>query len=380
MPPVPPKTEDTPRPRPDRSRDKALLIAIEYKWPIHGSVEVLDSPHSDLFKMRNHLVEDWHYHSDNIVVLKDGPEDEVDPDMIPTRNNILREIDSLVRDIKAGDRRVFFYAGHGYQVKNRRGTERDEKDEAILTAKHNGPPEDTQTYDPSSLIGQGLVIDNELRLRLVRKIPPGAKLVAIADTCHSGTLFDLTWHWHCDTQDNFHTLSSPPLSGKLPSGPTSSGVSKSSRRRRTLDKVKGNASEYTYKSSDIPQDASYPSPGSQHRVNTLFSNRSASWSQEEGEPHGTRAQHTAQSRSNNEAPKCPGSPQNHVFAADDPECQWGLLRVDTVYQSPTEEISPYDLRPHVVSISSAEDDQKAWSRNKEDTMTSLFVELMSTLM
>lgn len=90
MPPVPPKHEDTPRPRPDRSRDKALLIAIEYKWPIHGSVEVLDSPHSDLFKMRNHLVEDWHYHSDNIVILKDGPENEVDPDMIPTRNNIVR--------------------------------------------------------------------------------------------------------------------------------------------------------------------------------------------------------------------------------------------------------------------------------------------------
>ncbi|KAI0090096.1 peptidase C14, caspase domain-containing protein [Irpex rosettiformis] len=173
----------------DRSRDKALLVAIEYKWPPFEGVLPLNTPHKDLERVRWHLMTHWGYHPQNITTLKDGPTDEVDENMVPTRANIFREIDNLVAGLKPGDRRVFFFAGHCYQIKNRSGTETDGKDEVILTAKHNGPPDETLDYGFAHPVRQGLVIDNELRDRLVNSIPCGAKLVAIADTCHSGTLF-----------------------------------------------------------------------------------------------------------------------------------------------------------------------------------------------
>ena len=112
----------------DRSRDKALLIAIEYKWPEFPGVDTLNSPHKDMERMRQHLISHWGYHPENITTLKDGPKGEVDDSMFPTRGNIVRlircsvypyystpdhtlqfrEIRNLVKGVQAGDRRVFF--------------------------------------------------------------------------------------------------------------------------------------------------------------------------------------------------------------------------------------------------------------------------------
>lgn len=74
----------------DRSRDKALLIAIEYKWPQTETVKKLDTPHKDLKRVREHLISHWGYHEENIITLKDGPKGEVDDSMVPTRGNIVR--------------------------------------------------------------------------------------------------------------------------------------------------------------------------------------------------------------------------------------------------------------------------------------------------
>ncbi|KAI0765758.1 peptidase C14, caspase domain-containing protein [Irpex lacteus] len=336
----------------DRTRDKALLVAIEYRWPEHPEVTSLNTPHKDLERVYKHLTGYWGYLKQNITILKDGPKSEVDASKSPTRQNILREIDNLVEDIQPGDRRVFFFAGHCYQIKNRRGTEWDGKDEVILTANHNGPPDENVDYGFAHPIRAGLIIDNELRERLVNSIPCGARLVAIADTCHSGTLFDLDWHWHCDTQDKFCTIPSPPLSGKMINPSSTRKRSKPSRRNA---RARGKASEYVYRSNDAHEGVLATSTSStggsaKLRMKTLFSSRDTAWTPKE-QPQGPNSQ---------------GQKENSVEMRErskGPVDGWGVTEMCT---SPTQEDVPW-----VTSLSSAEDHQQAWAKTKEDTMTSV---------
>jgi len=308
----------------DRSRDKALLIAIEYKWPKFDGVPELHTSHKDLERVREHLIDHWNYLPEHITIQKDG---ECDEATIPTRDNILREIDNLVEGIKADDRRVFFFAGHCYQIKNRRGTETDGLDEAILTARHCGPPHPEIDYDSKADVRKGIIIDNDLRERLVNRIPCGAKLVAIADTCHSGTLFDLNWHWHCDSRDGTRLLTIPSFhsTGARPVPP------------RRLMKC-GGPQEYVYRAE--VQSGKGPAAVGQGQLKKLFSRDNAAFF-----PH----------------------PESIEVL------EWDLGEI-LVCASPTQE-----PEAEVLSLSSAEDHQQAWSRCREDTMTSLLVEVLEEL-
>ncbi|KAI0779211.1 hypothetical protein BC629DRAFT_1523299 [Irpex lacteus] len=102
-------------------------------------------------------------------------------------------------------------AGHCYQVVNRRGTENDNLDEVILVDGKDVPTLlcgrslaeghlDFSKIERKERrkIHDAIIMDNELRRHLVDRIPVGAKLVAISDTCNSGTLFDLDFHWQDD--------------------------------------------------------------------------------------------------------------------------------------------------------------------------------------
>ncbi|KAL4259288.1 Peptidase C14 caspase domain-containing protein [Pleurotus pulmonarius] len=159
------------------TKHKALLIGISDD----GSGQPLSvGPRNDVKKMRKLLRETYSYKNSDIVVMYDK---QRDPKLVPTRENILREIDNLVAGCKAGDHIVFHYSGHSGQQDNLDGTEKDGKDERIETK--TGP-----------------ILDDELRARLIDPLCPGAQLVAVLDTCHSETLLDLP-HVECQ---------SPPLS------------------------------------------------------------------------------------------------------------------------------------------------------------------------
>ncbi|KAF9495529.1 hypothetical protein BDN71DRAFT_1506667 [Pleurotus eryngii] len=173
---------------------KALLIGISDD----GSGQPLSvGPRNDVKKMRKLLRETYAYKNSDIVVMCDK---QRDTRLVPTRENILREIDNLVAGCKPGDRFVFHYSGHSGQQDNLDGTEKDGKDERIETK--TGP-----------------ILDDELRARLIDPLCPGSQFVvsltipqrrsysqsqwqAVLDTCHSETLLDLP---HVDCQ-------LPPLS------------------------------------------------------------------------------------------------------------------------------------------------------------------------
>ncbi|KAJ8540185.1 hypothetical protein K7X08_026574 [Anisodus acutangulus] len=82
----------------------------------------------------------------------------------------------LMQGVQAGDSLVFHYSGHGLQQRNYTEDEVDGYDETLC-------PLDFKT--------QGMIVDNELNATLVRPLPCGAKLHAVIDSCHSGTMLDL---------------------------------------------------------------------------------------------------------------------------------------------------------------------------------------------
>ncbi|PSS37480.1 hypothetical protein PHLCEN_2v687, partial [Hermanssonia centrifuga] len=171
--------------RRNSAKSKALLIGIEYLDPntCQGEVEQLPGIHDDVRRLKDHLVNKHKYPQEHVKILVDGHNDGI---MRPTKLNILREIDELVSDVKAGDRLVFCFGGHCYQLVNRDFTENDGLDEAILTDGHNGPPVGPKdTYlDPETLpederkkLEEGYIVDDELRKRLVDQLPHGVDLV-----------------------------------------------------------------------------------------------------------------------------------------------------------------------------------------------------------
>lgn len=84
----------------------------------------------------------------------------------------------LIEGSQSGDSLVFHFSGHGTQEMNMYGDEIDGFDEAIC---------------PVDYEEQGKILDDEINAAIVRPLPRGAKLHAIIDACHSGTVLDLAF-------------------------------------------------------------------------------------------------------------------------------------------------------------------------------------------
>ncbi|KAI9456400.1 peptidase C14, caspase domain-containing protein, partial [Lactarius psammicola] len=177
------------------SRRRALLVGISYRGAQKWST--LDGPHDDVDRFRKLLTGTWSYTSfrpfpsttvlipetyeyrpEDITILKDDPNL---PDLShPTRVNMLRELERLVSDAVPGDSFVFLYSGHSDQrLAIEDSEEEDNQDEMIITSDEQ------------------FILDNELNDILI-PLPIGCSLLAILDTCHSGTLLDLPHH-HCNS-------------------------------------------------------------------------------------------------------------------------------------------------------------------------------------
>jgi len=151
---------------------RAVLCGISYKNTKHE----LKGCINDVNCMKYLLMTKFSFPEDSIIVLT---EEEEDSKRIPTRQNMQRWMRWLVQDCRAGDSLVFHYSGHGsQQEEDYSGEEVDGYDETLL-------PVDFETA--------GMIVDNEINETLVRPLPPGARLHAIIDACHSGTVLDLPY-------------------------------------------------------------------------------------------------------------------------------------------------------------------------------------------
>nr|XP_010941010.2 LOW QUALITY PROTEIN: metacaspase-1 [Elaeis guineensis] len=152
-------------------RKRAVICGISYRNSRHELKGCLN----DAKCMRYLLINHFHFPESSILMLT---EEESDPYRIPTKRNIRMALFWLVQGCQPGDSLLFHYSGHGSQQRNYSGDEVDGYDETLC-------PLDFET--------QGMIVDDEINATIVRPLPPGVKLHAIIDACHSGTVLDLPY-------------------------------------------------------------------------------------------------------------------------------------------------------------------------------------------
>ncbi|XP_058086466.1 metacaspase-1-like [Magnolia sinica] len=150
-------------------RKKAVICGISYRYSRHE----LKGCINDAKCMRHLLVNRFKFPESSIIMLT---EEETDPFRIPTKHNLRMALFWLIQGCQPGDSLVFHYSGHGSNQRNYNGDEVDGYDETLC-------PLDFETH--------GMIVDDEINATIVRPLPLGARLHAIIDACHSGTVLDL---------------------------------------------------------------------------------------------------------------------------------------------------------------------------------------------
>lgn len=147
---------------------RALQIGINY----FGTQHELRGCINDVKKIEERLRKKYGY-SEFIQMTDDVYQST--PNMIPTRNNILRVLVEVLETCQNGDSLFFQYSGHGTYVVDTSGDEKDGRDEAIVTCDSS------------------LIVDDEINEILEKHLKDGVKLFVLFDACHSGTNLDLTY-------------------------------------------------------------------------------------------------------------------------------------------------------------------------------------------
>ncbi|KAI0482668.1 caspase domain-containing protein [Xylariaceae sp. FL0804] len=150
---------------------KALLIGINYL----GQNAELRGCINDTRNVSSFLMERYGYKREDMIILTD---DQRDPILVPTKANILRAMEWLVSGARPHDALFLHYSGHGGQTKDLDGDEDDGYDEVIY---------------PVDFKSAGHITDDQLHMVVVNPLPAGARLTAIFDSCHSGSVLDLPY-------------------------------------------------------------------------------------------------------------------------------------------------------------------------------------------
>ncbi|XP_039121724.1 LOW QUALITY PROTEIN: metacaspase-1-like [Dioscorea cayenensis subsp. rotundata] len=172
-------------------RKRAVICGISYRFSRHE----LKGCINDAKCMKYLLINKFRFPESSIIMLT---EEETDPNKIPTKHNIRMALFWLVQGCQPGDSLVFHYSGHGSQQRNYNGDEADGYDETLC-------PLDFET--------QGMIVDDEINATIVRPLPHGAKLHAIIDACHSGTVLDLPYLCRMDRNGQYWWEDHRPPSG-----------------------------------------------------------------------------------------------------------------------------------------------------------------------
>lgn len=134
---------------------KALLVGINYP----GTAAELRGCVNDVELMSE--IVNKHYDFDQVKIVTDND---------ATTSRILRELDILVNNAKAGDYLYFHFSGHGVQMPTTVNAI-DGLDECICPSDFNWR--------------QNVIRDSDMK-RIFDRVPYGARFTVILDCCHSG--------------------------------------------------------------------------------------------------------------------------------------------------------------------------------------------------
>jgi metacaspase-1 len=139
---------------------KAVLVGIN-DYP--GTFNDLMGCVNDVHNMQDLLTSLFGFKTGHICILTDRD---------ATSLNILKALQELVTGAKAGDHLVFHYSGHGSQVPDTSGDEKDRLDEILC---------------PYDLDWRTNVIRDDDLNRIFEPVAPGVHVEIFLDSCHSGT-------------------------------------------------------------------------------------------------------------------------------------------------------------------------------------------------
>ncbi|TGJ81857.1 hypothetical protein E0Z10_g6924 [Xylaria hypoxylon] len=152
-------------------RRKALLIGVNY----FGQDAALAGCINDTKNLFAFLTENHGYKREDTIILTDDQRDAV---LQPTKANIIRAMQWLVKDAQPNDSLFLHFSGHGGQTKDLSGDEDDGFDEVIY---------------PVDFKQAGHIVDDDLHSIVVKPLVAGVRLTAIFDCCHSGSALDLPY-------------------------------------------------------------------------------------------------------------------------------------------------------------------------------------------
>jgi hypothetical protein len=143
---------------------KALLIGINYI----GTSNELYGCINDITAIKDRLTNQGF---SNVSVMTDYTPKR------PTRLNILDEFKKLLINCQSGDLLFFSYSGHGSYTSDRNSDEVDGRDEMIVACDLQG------------------ILDDEFKSLIQSYLKPDVTLVALFDSCFSGSVLDLKYQY-----------------------------------------------------------------------------------------------------------------------------------------------------------------------------------------
>jgi outer membrane protein OmpA-like peptidoglycan-associated protein len=146
----------------------ALLVGINYI----GTPNRLNGCINDTVVMSNMLMNSYAYNSADITFMTDNTS------IKPYGDNILNAFTDLLKNAISGDRLFFFYSGHGTQkADNTNLNPNDKIDECIYP------------------LGGNIITDTKFKQLIDGNMKTGVSLVAIFDSCFSGTIMNLKYNY-----------------------------------------------------------------------------------------------------------------------------------------------------------------------------------------
>ncbi|MCI5078569.1 caspase family protein [Oricola sp.] len=159
--------------------NRALIVAVS-EYPELDPTLWLTGPANDARLVRSYLLDNApiEFFDSNIAVLADG----VDDSKAPTGDNIRAALATLASETEPGDFVLLHFSGHGSQAPALQpGTEQDGLDELFL-------PADVAGWDQKTGTIRNALVDDELGAMINAIIDKGARVWAVFDSCHSGTV------------------------------------------------------------------------------------------------------------------------------------------------------------------------------------------------
>ena len=153
---------------------RALLIGINY----YGQEGALRGCHNDVYSVQHYLKTHQGYKDQNIVLLADADKARHLP---PTKHEIIRALQLLVKDSMPGDAVYVHYSGHG-------GLLFPEAND--FKAKYKGYDE---TIYPVDHAHAGQITDFSLYRHFVQPMRAGVQVTVVMDCCHCGTVLELPY-------------------------------------------------------------------------------------------------------------------------------------------------------------------------------------------